>query len=274
MMVTDTGQTETEAGRHPARYHDQDPRRSRPLVLVVEHDDDHGKRLLQALDRMGYDVEIAPDALGGLRCFAERRPDVVLIDALLPGMPATEVCRRMGAGSEVPVIMVTSVEVPIDIEEVLEAGAVDCLVKPERMRELVARIERARRPVVPDLYAPVHAAEVSGLGGRTVTVGPMRVDFSRRQLVIEGREVHLPRREFDLLAALLSPPGQLRTRVELIELLWAGRHAEGSRTLDTHVRRLRQKLESGSGRRRHIVTVRGVGFCFDVEGEQRDASCD
>ncbi len=97
-----------------------------------------------------------------------------------------------------------------------------------------------------------------------VTYGSVRVDFDSRTVTVGGHLVHLPRREFDLLALLLSPPGHLWTRAQLIEQLWPERHCAGSRTLDTHIRRLRQKLERGTGRARHLVTIRGLGFRYDV----------
>ena len=233
-------------------------------VLVVEHDPAYREALQQGLAAKGYAVDHAHDALEGLRRFVQDPPDIVVIDVLLPGIPATDVCVRMRAMAEVPVIMITSVETEFDITRALDAGAVDYVARPHRMRELAARIEAVRRPVTPPprWVQPSKAPETLRKG--IINVGALRVDCDSRRVTVGGHVVHLPRREFDLLALLLSPPGRLWSRSELIDRLWSDRHGAGSRTLDTHIRRLRQKLEGEKGRERHLVTVRGVGFRYDV----------
>ena len=146
----------------------------------------------------------------------------------------------------------------------LELGAADYVTKPYRLRELVARIQAVLRRVArPSLPAPPPA---DTLRQSVVTAGPVRADLAKRIVSVANRTVHLSRREFDLLALLLSPPGQVRTRDELIDRLWSGRDLADTRTLDTHVRRLRVKLERDPARPQYLVTVRGVGFRFDAEG--------
>jgi two-component system response regulator RegX3 len=253
-----------EAGPLRANRHDAD---GRVRLLIVEDDESYREALHAGLSMEGYSVELAADGIDGLRRFAADPPDLVLLDVLLPGMAGTEVCRRMVEMAPVPVIMVTALNSEIDIVLGLELGAADYVTKPYRMRELVARIQAVLRRVSPPSFGLAAATQVE-LSSRSdvVTAGPVRVDFARRVVSVRERSVHLSRREFDLLALLLSPPGQVRTRDELIDRLWSGRDLADTRTLDTHVRRLRVKLERHPARPQFLVTVRGVGFRFDTEG--------
>jgi two-component system, OmpR family, response regulator RegX3 len=237
-------------------------------VLVVEDEESYREALDVALRNEGYEVELAPDGPEGLRRFTQRIPDIVLLDLLLPGMSGTEVCRRMRSMSPVPVIMVTALGSEVDVVLGLELGASDYVTKPFRFRELVARMQAVLRrhrtdhkvlsPAAPPMPAPRREA---------IEAGPVRVDLAQRYVSVNGRPVYLSRLEFDLLAVLLSPPGQVRTREELIDQLWAGRELTDTRTLDTHVRRLRVKLEDEPAHPLYLLTVRGVGFRFDPDGK-------
>jgi two-component system response regulator RegX3 len=238
----------------------------RVRILIVEDDESYREALHAGLTMEGYDIELSAEGIDGLRRFVDHLPDLVLLDVMLPGMMGTEVCRRMRAIAPVPVIMVTALNAESDVVLGLELGAADYVTKPYRMRELVARIQAVLRRVAPPPFAtptPSRAMEPRADG---VSAGPVRVDFARRVVTTGGRPVHLSRREFDLLALLLSPPGQVRTRDELIDRLWSGRDLADTRTLDTHVRRLRVKLERNPAQPQYLVTVRGVGFRFDAEG--------
>jgi two-component system response regulator RegX3 len=167
----------------------------------------------------------------------------------------------------VPVIMVSALDAEVDIVLGLELGAADYVTKPYRLRELVARIQAVLRRVQPTaLPVPRRPAVVDPPPVEIVVAGPVRVDFARREVRTGSGTVHLSRREFDLLSLLLSPPGQVRTRDELIDRLWSGRDLTDTRTLDTHIRRLRVKLERDPADPQFLVTVRGVGFRFDAEG--------
>ncbi|HXW33121.1 MAG TPA: response regulator transcription factor [Acidimicrobiales bacterium] len=243
-------------------------------ILVVEDDESYREALLSGLGNEGYKVELAPNGTEGLRSFAECPPDLVLLDVVLPGLAGTEVCRRMRELAPVPVIMVTALNSEVDVVLGLELGAADYVTKPYRLRELIARIQAVMRRVSPPPALPVavHRAAVPQRG-EAMVAGSVRVDLARREVTADGRLVHLSRREFDLLALLLSPPGQVRTRDELIDLLWSGRDLADTRTLDTHIRRLRVKLERDPARPSYLVTVRGVGFRFDTDGrgEEREA---
>jgi len=242
-------------------------------ILVVEDEESYREALSAALSKEGYAVELAADGSEGLRLFAENPPDLVLLDVLLPGVPGTEVCRRMRVLAQVPVIMVSALDSEVDVVLGLELGAADYITKPYHLRELIARIQAVLRRVSPPpvgLLASPH--DTTSPDPEVVVAGPVRVDFARREVTASRRNVHLSRREFDLLALLLSPPGQVRTRDELIDRLWSGRDLADTRTLDTHIRRLRVKLERDPADPQYLVTVRGVGFRFDSEGRgERDS---
>lgn len=236
-------------------------------VLVVEDEESYRQALQVGLAKEGFHVEVAADGLEGLRCFAQRPPDLVLLDVMLPGMPGTEVYRRMRQIAPVPVIMVSALATEVDVVLGLELGAADYVTKPYHLRELVARMQAVLRRVAPSPTLAGPRPPRAAPPGPVLRAGPIRVDVARRQVTVEGAEVHLSRREFDLLALLLTPPGQVRTREELIDLLWSGRDLADTRTLDTHVRRLRMKLEHDPADPRFLVTVRGVGFRFDVDAD-------
>ncbi len=239
----------------------------RPHILAVEDDDAYRDALQVGLAKEGFDVEVAADGADGLRRFTARRPDLVLLDLMLPGMSGTEVCRQMRRIAPVPVIMVTARTSEVDVVLGLELGAADYVTKPYHLRELVARMQAVLRRVAPPPALAGPRPPRQEAGADVVEAGLVRVDFARRQVTVAGADVHVSRREFDLLALLLHPPGMVRTREELIDLLWSGRDLTDTRTLDTHVRRLRVKLAVDPGEPSHLVTVRGVGFRFDVEGQ-------
>ncbi len=255
----------------------------RTRVLVIDDEASYRQALSVGLGREGFDVEVAADGAEGLRLFADDPPDIVLLDMLLPGMHGIDVCRRLRAQSAVPIVMVSAVGTELDVILGLELGAADYVTKPFRLRELVARMQAILRRV-----APPRALSGSGparggppdADGRALrvpavetdrpamTFGSVAVDFGRREVRVDDRLTHLSRREFDLLALLLTPPRRVRARSELIGLLWPDRYLSDSRTLDTHVHRLRAKLEPDPSEPRFIVTVRGVGFLVDPEGSR------
>jgi len=234
-------------------------------ILVVEDEESYQEALLAGLTREGFDVELASDGADALERFADHPPDLVLLDLLLPRLSGIDVFRRMRAIAPVPVIIVSALSTETDIVLGLELGAEDYIAKPYRLRELVARIRSVLRRVSPPPHVPERDAGVGREPMQAVTVGPFRIDFSRRVVTAHGTQVHLSRREFDLLALLLSPPGRVRTRDELIDRLWSGRDLADTRTLDTHIRRLRVKLEVDPTTPTYLLTVRGVGFRFEPD---------
>jgi two-component system response regulator RegX3 len=245
-------------------------------VLVVEDEESYRQALASGLGREGFIVEVAADGVEALRLFAEDPPHIVLLDMLLPGMHGIEVCRRMRRLAPVPIVMVSAVDSELDVVLGLELGAAGYVTKPFRLRELVARMQailrRVSPPDVPPLeFAPSEPEPVPEFPDDEerpdVAFGSVVVDFVRREVTVGGVRTHLSRREFDLLSVLLTPVRRVRTRDELIDLLWPDRFLSDSRTLDTHIHRLRAKLEPDPADPRFIVTVRGVGFRIEPDGD-------
>lgn len=244
-------------------------------VLVIEDEESYRQALCAGLGREGFQVAVAADGAEGLRLFADCQPDIVLLDMLLPGMHGIEICRRLRSQSEVPVVMVSAVDTELDVVLGLELGAADYVTKPFHLRELVARMQAILRRVSPledpnpmAMLGPSAGASPAEAPDAAAAFGRVTVDFARREVRVGDDQTHLSRREFDLLAALLSPARRVRTRAELIERLWPDRELSDSRTLDTHIHRLRAKLEPDPSRPRFIVTVRGVGFRLDPDGTE------
>jgi DNA-binding response OmpR family regulator len=209
-------------------------------VLIVEDDETIAEPLAKGLARQGYDVQRVTTGAAALAAEA----DVVLLDLGLPDMDGYEVCRRLRARSDVPIIVVTARGEEVDRVVGLELGADDYLVKPFGFRELVARIRAVTRRV-----------ERRADGG-TVTVGGLEVDRRTRQVRLDGNDLALTPKEFDLLALLADDAGAVRTRSEILESVWDPNWYGPTKTLDVHVASLRRKL----GDPGMVETVRGVGF--------------
>jgi two-component system response regulator RegX3 len=247
--------------------------RERTKVLVIEDEESYRQALASGLSLEGFDVVLAADGLEGLHLFDEQAPDIVLLDMLLPGMHGIDVCRRIRALSSVPILMVSAVDTELDVVLGLELGASGYVTKPFRLRELVARMHAILRRVQPrEARSDARVVVDPTPMGRSSTpesgpaFGSVSVDYVRREVTVAGVPTHLSRKEFDLLAALLSPAQRVRSRDELIDLLWPDTYLTDTRTLDTHIHRLRSKLEPDPTDPRFIVTVRGVGFRIDPDG--------
>jgi two-component system, OmpR family, response regulator RegX3 len=225
----------------------------RPVVLVVDDEESYRQALASGLSHEGFAVELAADGHEALRLFHRVRPDLVLLDVMLPDQSGVELCQRMRGLAPVPIIMVTAKDSEVDVVVGLEVGAADYVAKPFRLRELVARMRAVLRR---GSGTPAKHDEV-------LTSGPVRLDAARREVTVDGRLVELSRKEFDLLALLMTHPGQVVTREWCIDRLWWDQDLADSRTLDTHVKRLRRKIEPDPAHPRHLVTVRGVGFRFE-----------
>jgi two-component system response regulator RegX3 len=249
--------------------------RERTRVLVIEDEESYRQALSSGLALEGFDVLLAADGPEGLRRFGDLVPDIVLLDMLLPGMHGIEVCRRIRAVSAVPILMVSAVDTELDVVLGLELGASGYVTKPFRLRELIARMHAILRRVqprastVPDVPVTLHAAPIgpSGTPANGPAFGSVSIDYVRREVSVDGVPIHLSRKEFDLLAVLLSPSRRVRSRDELIDRLWPDTYLTDTRTLDTHIHRLRSKLEPDPTDPRYIVTVRGVGFRIDPDGD-------
>ncbi len=239
------------SGRSPTQAPARD---NRPLVLVVDDEESYRQALASGLTREGFAVEAAGDGHEALRLFHRVHPDLVLLDVMLPDQSGIEICQQMRALKPVPIIMVTARDSEVDIVLGLELGASDYVAKPFRLRELVARMRAVLR----------RGVDVAEHHGEVLTVGPVRLDAGRREVTVDERSVDLSRKEFDLLALLMSHSGQVVTRDWCIDRLWWDQELTDTRTLDTHIKRLRRKIEPDPANPRHLVTVRGVGFRFEA----------
>jgi two-component system response regulator RegX3 len=224
-------------------------------VLVVEDEDSFIDALTVGLTREGFRVQVARDGAAALDVFDAVRPDLVLLDVMLPKVSGIDVCRELRRRSSVPIIMVTAKGAEIDTVVGLEVGADDYVTKPYRLRELVARMRavlrrRAHEP------API-------LDGDVLQVGDVALDPERHEVVVRGREVQLPLKEFELLELLLANAGRVLTRETLIDRVWGTDYVGDTKTLDVHVKRLRAKIEEDPSAPTRIVTIRGLGYKFE-----------
>ncbi|HEY9472644.1 MAG TPA: response regulator transcription factor [Mycobacteriales bacterium] len=223
-------------------------------VLVVEDEESFSAALSYMLRREGFEVAVAATGPDALSEFDRSGADLVLLDLMLPGLPGTEVCRRLRQRSSVPVIMLTARDSEIDKVVGLELGADDYVTKPFSSRELVARIRAVLR----------RRGEPEELVAATLEAGPVRMDTDRHVVTVGGEVVRLPLKEFDLLEMLLRNAGRVLTRAQLIDRVWGADYVGDTKTLDVHVKRLRAKIEPDPGTPRHLLTVRGLGYKFDV----------
>ncbi len=223
------------------------------VVLVVDDDQSYRQALASGLAQEGFAVELAEDGQEGLQLFDRIHPDLVLLDVTLPDRSGIEICQQMRALRPVPIIMVTARRSEVDVVLSLELGASDYVAKPFRLRELVARMRAVLR----------RSGDVPEQVEEVLQIGPVRLDAGRREVAVHSVPVELSRKEFDLLALLMDRSGQVVTREDCITQLWWDRELNNSRTLDTHVKRLRRKIEPDPASPSHLLTVRGVGFRFE-----------
>lgn len=223
-------------------------------VLVVEDEESFSDALAYMLRKEGFEVAIAETGPAAISEFDRTGADLVLLDLMLPGLDGTEVCRAIRQRSNVPVIMLTAKDSEIDKVVGLEIGADDYVTKPFSTRELLARIKAVLRRGVEG-----EEGAYSILEG-----GPVRMDVERHAVSVRGVEVKLPLKEFDLLEILLRNAGRVLTRGQLIDRVWGSDYVGDTKTLDVHVKRLRAKVERDSSDPEHIVTVRGLGYKFEL----------
>ena len=237
-------------------------------ILLVEDEDSIALPLAAALEREGYATRITGSAPEAIALAAELQPDLILLDVMLSDGSGLDVCREVRRESKVPIIMLTARGDETDRVVGLELGADDYVVKPFSARELVARIRAVLRRV-PDETAepPAGGAEP---GGREYRVDGLVVDTAMRRVVLDGEEVSLTRREFDLLALLMRNAGTVLTREHLIDEVWDTNWFGSTKTLDVHVSSLRRKLGDDAVDSRYLHTVRGVGFRFAAPDRSPD----
>ena len=222
-------------------------------VLVVEDEESFSDALSYMLGREGFEAVVAATGPEALAEFDRAGADIVLLDLMLPGLPGTEVCRALRSRSNVPIIMLTAKDSEVDKVVGLELGADDYVTKPYSARELVARIRAVLRRRG-DVDAPADGA---------LEAGPVRMDVERHVVAVDGEQVALPLKEFDLLELLLRNAGRVLTRGQLIDRVWGSDYVGDTKTLDVHVKRLRAKIEPDPANPKHLVTVRGLGYKFE-----------
>ncbi len=233
-------------------------------VLLAEDEESFVDALVVGLGREGFSVTVARDGSEALRLFDEKEPDVVLLDLMLPKVSGIDVCRSIRSRSNVPIIMVTAKGAEIDTVVGLEVGADDYVAKPYRLRELVARIRAVMRRGGGGAGGRAAVPEEAGRSEETWEAGDVRVDVDKRRVFVRGEEVHLRRKEFELLALLLENAGRVLTRDVLIDRVWGADYIGDTKTLDVHVKRLRSRIELDPSHPVLITTVRGVGYRFDA----------
>ena len=223
-------------------------------ILLVDDEESVQKLLTYPLEREGFHVVPARDGEEALQRFAEESVDLVVLDVMLPKLDGLEVCKRLRAQSSVPIIMLTARDDEFDKVLGLELGADDYITQPFSIREFRSRVRALLRRV----SAPRPAAPEQSV----IETGDLRMDLARRTVEVDGRDVQLTYVEFELLRALASNPGVVFSRQRLLEALWGGSDYREPRTIDVHVRHLREKLESDPSAPRYIQTVRGAGYRF------------
>ena len=226
---------------------------TQPNILLVEDEESFIQALTVGLGRESMKVSVARDGKEALDIFDEVNPDIVLLDVMLPKLTGIDVCREIRRRSSVPIVMITAKSEEVDVVVGLEVGADDYISKPYRLRELVARIRAqlrrgAERPQEVLSTAIVH--------------GDLSLDPNRHEVFLRGEPVPMPLKEFDLLWVFMSNAGQLVTREKLMRQVWGNDYFGDTKTLDVHIKRLRNKIEDTPSKPTRIVTIRGLGYKF------------
>jgi len=238
-------------------------------ILLVEDEESYRDPLTYQLEREGFDVVTAATGPEALTKFDEFGADLVLLDLMLPGLPGTEVCRRLRLVSDVPVIMLTAKDDEIDKVVGLELGADDYVTKPYSSRELLARVRavlRRRESLVVSASTP-GAPALHEDDDELLVAGPVRMDVERHTVRVRDELVAFPLKEFELLELLLRNAGRVLTRGQLIDRIWGSDYVGDTKTLDVHVKRVRAKIEVDPGNPLLLQTVRGLGYKLTDDGE-------
>jgi two-component system response regulator RegX3 len=231
-------------------------RRSR-RILIIEDEPGLAESVRYALETEGFEVEVATTGYEGLEAVRRMTPDLVLLDLMLPEMSGLDVCRQIRLSSDAPIIMVTAKDSEADKVTGLELGADDYMTKPFSMRELIARVR-----------AHVRRAAKTGILAESNEVlrgGTVELDIDAHVARVAGVEVTLRPKEFELLESLMRRKNRLAARHTLIDEVWGPSYFGDTKTLDVHIKRLREKLEADPSQPEHIVTVRGLGYKFVYE---------
>ena len=222
-------------------------------ILIVEDESSLSEPLAYLLEREGYETQIAADGLTALTEFDKGGVDLVLLDLMLPGLSGTEVCREIRTRSTVPIIMLTAKDDEVDVVVGLELGADDYVTKPYKSRELLARIRAILRRRVED-------EDVEAI----LAAGDVRMDVERHTVTVNGADVAMPLKEFELLEYLLRNSGRVLTRGQLIDRVWGADYFGDTKTLDVHIKRIRSRIEAEPSEPKMLLTVRGLGYRFEA----------
>ncbi len=243
-------------------------RNMEPKVLVIEDDETLSEMLEYNLSRQGYAVTVAQDGRSGVELTRTIQPDLLVLDLMLPGLDGFEVCRMVRQEYNVPILMLTARSEEIDRVVGLEMGADDYLTKPFSMRELLARVKALLRRVqmIRDEVqeaAPVQSNTDSKQEQSSFIFDNLVINLNRREVTLNGRVLQLKPKEFELLTFLAKHRGIALSRDLILERVWGWTFDGNSRTVDVHVRWLREKIESNPSNAERIVTVRGIGYRFE-----------
>ncbi len=223
-------------------------------ILVVEDEQSLREPLVYVLEKEGYEVVDAADGEQAVKVFNAERPDLILLDLMLPKKSGNEVCQIIRQTSNVPIIMLTAKDSEIDKVVGLEIGADDYVTKPYSTPELKARIKAVlRRNIEPQVEL-----------GNVLEAGGVRMDIERHEVDVNGQRVQLPLKVFELLELLLENVNRVLTRGQIIDRVWGSDYFGDTKTLDVHVKRIRSKIEEDPARPEHLVTVRGLGYKFQA----------
>lgn len=232
------------------------------LILVVDDEISLQETVAYNLRKQGYEVVTVGDGLAGLENARSLKPDLILLDLMLPGMDGFEVCRQLRRDSTIPVLMLTARDDEIDRVVGLEVGADDYLTKPFSMRELMARVKAMLRRVrmIREEAEPQTTTQAAS---SVMRFGDLVIDPIRREARLKEEPLQLKPREYDLLLYLAQHPGQVLSRDTLLDQIWGWQFTGASRTVDVHVRWLREKIEEDPANPQHILTIRGAGYRFE-----------
>ncbi len=235
-------------------------------VLVVEDEAVLRETLQYNLARQGYQVHTATDGRSALEVARKERPDLILLDLMLPALDGLEVCRILRQEMNVPIMMLTAKADEVDKVVGLEVGADDYITKPFSMRELLARVKAALRRVRllrEEMAIAGQEAPATGERPAAMVFGDLRLDVARGEVLRQGQGLRLKPKEYELLLFLARHRGMVLTRDLILQRVWGWDFVGGSRTVDVHVRWLREKIEDDPARPTRIVTVRGMGYRFE-----------
>ncbi len=232
-----------------------------PLILVVDDEHDIAYSIEFALKQEGYLATSCHDGKEALRIIQTQSPDLIILDVLLPGMSGFDVCKEIRSkGNQVPILMLTAKTTEIDAVIGLELGADDYIPKPARMKELIARVRTRLRSSIVSNSAENKSNNNGNQEIEKITLGPLHIDLVGRTVLLNEKEIELTQREFELLKTLAINPNRVFSRNQLLEQVWGWSFIGESRTVDVHIRYLREKLEKDPANPDMIRTVRGIGY--------------